>query len=101
MPGNRFAFPIRVGREIQFARPAQGPLDLAERLARPVLHLPVHGEIALRLDGAIALLEIADMAVAREYLVARAKILIDGLGLGRGFDDYDIHGHRFGFTLDL
>ena len=93
VPGDGLAFAVRVGRQEQalggFQRGGDlGDLGLAARVAPPD-----HGEVLIRQDGAILLDQVAHMAEGSEHDGAAAEILLDGLGLGRRFDDEDIsHG---------
>ena len=57
----------------------------------PGIDLPDHGEIVVRLHRAVLGGQVADMAEAGQHFIAGAQILIDGLGLGGGFDDEDVH----------
>ena len=43
------------------------------------------------LDRAVLGGQVADMAIGGEHLIAGPEILVDGLGLGRRFDDDDVH----------
>ncbi len=52
---------------------------------------PDHVEIVLGIDRAILGRQVADMAVGGEDRVVGPEILVDCLGLGRGFDDDDGH----------
>ncbi len=100
MPGNRLALAIRIGCQEQPAGALQGPGDLGDLAFAAVLRFPVHGEILVRADRAILRRQVTHMAEAREHLVVPAKVLVDGLGLGRGFDDDDVrHGHRIRWPI--
>ncbi len=49
------------------------------------IDFPGHGEVVVRLHRAVLGRQVADMAEAGQHLIAGAQILVDGLGLGRGF----------------
>ena len=91
MPGDRLAFAVRVGGEDQLVGALQGVGDVLDALLGAVVDLPGHGEIVVRLHRAVLGGQVADMAEARQHLVAGAQIFVDGLGLGRGLDNEDIH----------
>ena len=91
MPGDRLALAVGVGREDD----AVGALDCASDVAQPLgglgVDLPAHGEIIVRIDRTVLGGEVADMAERGVDVVAFAQIFIDGFGLGRRFDDHDLH----------
>ena len=60
------------------------------------IDFPDHGEIVVRLDRAVLGGQVADMAEAGQHLIVAAQILIDGFGLGGGFDDENVHTAAFG-----
>jgi hypothetical protein len=91
VPGDRLAFPIRVGGEDQFVRTLQGVGDVLDALLGTGVDFPFHGEVGIRLHGTVFGWQIADMAKAGQHLVAGAKVLVDGFGLGWGLDDKNVH----------
>jgi len=91
MPGDGFALAVGVGRQDELARPLHRPSDVVEALLRLVVDLPDHAEILLGIDRAVFGRQVADMAERGQYLVAGTQIFVDRLGLGRRFNDYDIH----------
>ena len=93
MPGNRFAFAVRVGGEDQPVSLFRGVGDLLQPLGRLGVGIPMHGEFAVRLDRAILRRKVADMAVGRQHLKVLAEIFVDRLRLGRRFDDDKIRCH--------
>ena len=95
VPGNGFAFAVRVGRQDQLVRAFEGVDDVLDALLGPGVDLPDHGEVFVRLHRAVLGRQVADVAEARQHLIAGAQILIDGLGLGRGLDDEDVHADAF------
>ena len=70
------------------AAPRRSPSTCFSALA---VDLPVHGEVLVGPHRAVLRRQVAHMAVAGQHLVAAAEILVDGLGLGRRFDDDDVH----------
>ncbi len=91
MPGDRLAFAIRVGGEVEMIGRAQRLGDVGDPLPLVGERLVDHPEVLVRQDRAVLLRQVADMAVARQHGVARPQVLVDGLGLGRRFDDNYIH----------
>ena len=91
MPGNRFAFAIRICRQIQGISTFQRLNDILDPLFRSFLDLPAHREIFVRADRAILGWQVADMTIARQDRVFRTKVFVDGLRLGRRLNDYDMH----------
>ncbi len=91
MPGNGFAFPVRVSRQKQPAAALHGIGDGLHALGRLIIGNIGHGEIIIRQDRTILGRQVAHVAVAGQHNVIVAQILIDGFGLGRGFDDHNIH----------
>ena len=53
MPRNRFAFSIRVGREYEFVGITEGFLDVSDPFFGLRIHIPAHGELIFRINGAI------------------------------------------------
>src|SRR5690606_15240207 len=91
VPGDRFAFAVRVGREVQAVGVLQRPGDLGDALLLIREQLVDDAEVFLRAHRAVLLRQIAHVAVARQHAIARAQVLVDAPGLGRGFDDDDVH----------
>ena len=91
MPGDGFAFAIRIGGENDLVGALDGVGDGGDALGALGVHLPEHREIIVGVDGAILGRQIADMAVAGDHIEIAPQIFIDGLRFGRRLDDYDIH----------
>jgi hypothetical protein len=91
VPGDGLALAIGVGGQDQLACPLHRPGDVVEALLGLVIDLPEHAEILLRIDRAVLGREVPHMAEGGQYLVAGAKVFVDGLGLGRGLNNHDIH----------
>ena len=90
MPGNRFAFAIRVSGEIQGLGACQRFGDGANLLVAPRIGLPVHREVVVGPDAAIFWRQVTDMSETGENRVTATQVAVDGLGLGGGFDDNNI-----------
>ena len=91
VPGDGLALAVGVGGQDQLVGALDGPGDVVEPLLGLVVDLPDHVEVGLGIDRAVLGRQVADMAERSQDLVARAKILVDGLGLGRRFNNDDIH----------
>ena len=87
MPRDGLALAIRVGGQNQPVGPFQRPRDFADPLRGLRIHLPLHGEIVLGIHGSVLRRQIAHVTVRGQDLVVPAEILVDGLRLGRRFDD--------------
>jgi len=87
MPGDRFAFAIGVGGEIDIFLALGGFLKLLDNLLLPMDHMKVRREVIFHVDPQLALRQIDDMPHRRLDLKILAQIFAQGLGLGRRFDD--------------
>src|SRR5579883_3143484 len=94
MPGDRLAFAVVVGREVEIVGALHRPGDVLEPLLGLAIDLPGHREPLVRAHRAVLGREVPDMAVARQDREALAQILVDGFRLGRRLDDDDFHGYR-------
>ena len=72
MPGNGFAFAIRVGRENEAVGAFDGLGDVVEALCGLGVDLPEHVEVVLRVDRAVLRRQVTDMPEGGQDLVARA-----------------------------
>ena len=95
MPGNRLALAVGVGGEDQFGIVLQRVPDRLDVFFRIRRDFPFHGEIGVGIDRAVLGRQVADMAERGQNRVVVAKIFVDRLGLGGGFDDDDWHGGPF------
>ncbi len=88
VPGDRLAFAVRVGGEIDDTGLGSGPLELADRLFLGrndfVRRLVALGDV----EAELALGQVAHMAHAGFDDIGRAKKLVDRLGLLGAFDDH-------------
>ena len=72
VPGNGFAFAIRVGRENEAVGAFDGLGDVVEALLGLGVDLPEHVEVVLRVDRAVFRRQVTDMPERSKDLVARA-----------------------------
>src|SRR5262249_23668494 len=63
----------------------------AEPLLGLAVDLPDHLEVVIGVDRAVLGRQVAHMAERGQHLIAPAEVLVDGLGLGGGLDDDDVH----------
>ena len=92
VPRDGLALAVRVGGEIEVLGTLDGVGDLVQVLAGLAVDLPVHGEVVVGAHRAVLGRQVAHVAVAGQHGIARAQVLVDGLGLGRRLDDDDVHG---------
>ena len=91
MPADRLALTVRVGRKDQHRIRLERFGDCAHVLLAVRGDLPLHLEAVLGVDRSILGRQVAHVPVGREYGVLGPEILVDGLCLGRRFDDDDGH----------
>ncbi len=91
VPGDRLAFPIRVGGEDELVGLFDRVRDFLHDFLGLRVDVPVHLEVFVGLHRAVLGRQIAHMPERGNDLVAAAQVLVDGLGLGSRFDDYDVH----------
>ena len=87
MPRNGFAFPIRVGCEVDvfsFFGTGNDGIDVFVVAAD---QLVFHGKAIVGIDCSAFRNQIADVAVRRQDFKITAQIFFQGFGFGRGFDD--------------
>ena len=101
MPGNRLAFAIGVGGEDELVGILQRRGDLVDALGGLAVDVPGHGEVALGLDRAVLGRQVADMAIGGEDREVLAQIFVDRFGLGRRFDDDNVHFTVLAASFDL
>ena len=83
MPGNRFAFPIRVGCEVDvfgFFGSGDNRIDV---FGVAFDQLVFHGEVVFGIDGTVFGDEVADVAVGGQNFEIAAKVFFQGFGFGR------------------
>ena len=95
MPGDRFALAIRVGREIESLGLLQRAGNRIDVLLVALDHVVFHREAFVGIDRAFLRHEIPHVTIGGEHLEVLPEVLLDGLGLGRRFDDDEIVGHWF------
>lgn len=87
MPGNGFAFPIRVGGEVDvFSFFGTGD-DGIDVFAVAADELVFHRKAVVGIDRAAFGDEVADVSVGCKDFKIAAQIFFQGFGFGRGFDD--------------
>jgi hypothetical protein len=93
VPGNGLAFAIRVGRQDHPFGVLDRGGDLGKTFGRLAVDLPQHGEIVIGIDRSVLGGEIANMAERGVDVIVLAQIPVDCLGLGRRFDDHNLHAN--------
>ena len=96
VPGDGLALAVGVGGQDDAVRGLGRLGDLRQALGGLGVDLPGHGEVLVRADRAVLGRQVADMSVARQDLVVRPQVLVDGLGLGRALDDDEVHAVPWG-----
>ena len=87
VPADRFAFAVRVGRDVDRFRRLGGLLQLLDDL-RAVGKDDVSGlEAGVDVDAQLALGQVADVAHRRDDFVVAPQIFVDRLRLRRRLDD--------------
>ena len=87
------ASPSRSGSvaRISLSAPFDGVRDFFHYFLGLRVDVPVHLEVFVGLDRPVLGGQVAHVPERRDDLVAAAQVLVDGLGLGSRFDDYDVH----------
>ena len=104
VPGNGFAFAVRVGGEDEAVSAFQRIGDIGHALGGFGINFPFHGEIFIGADGAVFGGKVADVAIGGENDEILAQIFVDGLGLGGRLNDDNSHSQvpvRWGFNPKL
>jgi hypothetical protein len=94
VPGNGFAFAIRVRCEIERVGFLQGAHDCVDVFLAALDDLVLHREFLVGIHGALLRNEVAHVAVRRHHLEIPAEVFADGFRLCGRFDDDKILGHR-------
>ena len=87
MPGDGLALAIGVGGQIQRLGFAQCLGDGFDVLFVALYDAVAHAEVVGRIDRAFLGDEVAHVAIGGEHLEILAQVFLDGLRLGRRFDD--------------
>ena len=87
VPRNRFAFPIRVGGQVNVFRFFGGFHDFVHMLHGFGGNFVFHGEVVVRIDRAVFLDEVAHMAERGKHFEIAAQIFFDGFDFVGGFDN--------------
>ncbi|EXJ15395.1 hypothetical protein D779_1359 [Imhoffiella purpurea] len=98
MPGDGLALAVRVGREIERLGLLELLGDRLDVLLVAIDDLVLHGEAMIRIDRPLLRNQVADVPIGGDHLEVGSEVLLDGLGLGRRFDDDEVHS---GFWLGL
>ncbi|MCY1293109.1 hypothetical protein D9M70_423570 [compost metagenome] len=93
VPGNGFAFAIRVGCQNEAVSGLYRVGNVLHALGRGAIDLPGHFEVLIRTDRTVLRRQIAHMAKRSQHLVVRPEVLVDRLCLGRRLHHYNIHRH--------
>ena len=92
MPGDRFAFAVRVGREVDARGVFRFLLQLCDDLAAAADGDVLHLEIVIRIHAELGLGQIAHVPLRRRDLVPLAQEFFYGFRFGGRF-----HDHQFLF----
>ncbi len=95
MEGDRLAFAIRVGGEVDVVLAFGLLFYLLDYFRLAGDHMVLGLEIMLDIDAERALGQIDDMTDRRSYLEIGSEVPLDGLCLCRRFNDYEVLGHGF------
>ena len=93
VPGDRLAFAIQVGREVEGVGAARRACDRVDVALVLVDHFVAHLEAALGIDGALARHEVAHVAIRGEDGEVLPQVLVDRFRLRGRFDDEQVLGH--------
>ena len=93
VPGDRLAFAIQVGREIDVVGQLGGLGDGVDVLLVALDHLVVHGEAMLGIDRPLLRLEVTHVTVGGQDVEVLAEVFVDRLRLGRRLDDEQVFCH--------
>ena len=87
VPRNRFAFPIRVGGQVNMFRFFGGFHDFVHMFHGFGGNFIFHGEVVVRIDCAVFLDEVAHMAERGKHFEIAAQVFFDGFDFVGGFDN--------------
>ncbi len=91
VPTDRLAFAVGVGSKDESLVVLQRVADRLEVLLAVAGDFPLHREFTVGIDAAVLGRQVADVAKAGQHAIVAAEVFLDGLGLGRGFDDDNGH----------
>jgi hypothetical protein len=97
VPGDGLALAVRVGRQNKGIGAFEGMGDIVHPLLGLGVDLPEHLEIIVGIDRSVLSRQVPDMAKGGQDLVTGAKILIDGLRLGRRLNNNNFHENPMGY----
>ena len=91
MPADRLALAVRVGREDQSVGGLRRVLNILQPLRLVGVKLPLHRKAVVGIDRAVFRRQVANMAIAGEYLEIATEIFLDRFRLCGRFDNYQLH----------
>ena len=92
MPTDGFAFPVRIGRDVNGFFIFCVFFELFDRFEGPANNNVFRREIMLDVHSHPALRQIPDMAHGRHHVEILAQELVDGFSLGGGLHDHQVLG---------
>ena len=95
-PGDRLALAVRVGGEVQGVAALERRRDRAQLLLAARDHPVLERVAGLGVDRAVLRHQLLHVAVGGQHPEVRAEVFLDGLGLGRRFDDHQVARHGGG-----
>ena len=101
VPGDRFPFAVRVGRQIDVVRSGGGLGDRVHVLAVARDGLVFHRKTVVGIHCAGLGDQVAHVPIRGKYLEILAQIFLQCLGLGRRFDDQKIGCHAYGLIFNV
>ena len=93
VPGDGFAFAVRIGRKMQRFGFFQRFGDGFDVTFIALHQLVLHREAVIGVDRAFLRHQVAHVAIGRQHLEILAQVFLDGARFGRRFDDYQIVSH--------
>ena len=94
MPGDGFAFPVRVGSQVDGFGALGGLGELLDGVLLVLWDFVERCEVFGNVDAEPVLGEVPDMAQGGHYVEVLAQYLLDGPGLGGRFYNYEIFSHK-------
>ena len=87
VPGDGFAFAVRVGRQVEVLGFLERARDGVDVFFVALDRLVVHGEVLVGIDRAFFRHQVAHVAIGSEHLEILAEVLLDGFRFGGRLDD--------------
>src|SRR5581483_8138903 len=79
VPGDRLSFAVRVGGEDQLVGIFDGGGDFLHHFGGAAVHVPVHPEVVVGLDGAVLRRQVPHVPVGGQHPVIGAQVFVDRL----------------------